>query len=272
MKYLSKFIYTLAVVFIVTLAACEKVIEVDLGENEPKVVIEAIVFDGINPLEVKISRSANYFTNEPLPVVDNATVSISDGFATNVFNVPYVGDGLYRIDDFEGFSDTTYTLEVDLDGVTYSATSKMPKVPVLDSLYFEYEEESLFQPEGYVVYGAMQDAADEENFYRIIYSSNDTLQNDVEDYIVFDDGFINGNAFEFPIFVRQFELQDKVDLTLYSTDQAYYDYFFVLIDIVTSQGGGDSAAPENPPTNLSNGALGYFAAISRRMETITITE
>jgi hypothetical protein len=66
---------------------------------------------------------------------------------------------------------------------------------------------------------------------------------------------------------NHFSTGDTVWVDLLSIDKASYDYFNTLNNILTSDRSPTSLAPANPNTNLTNGALGYFAAysISSRM-------
>jgi len=265
-----KNIYTLIILLVVVNTSCTKIIELDLPEGAKQTVIEANLFSGTNPFEVKVTETAAYFDNNGNPTINGATVTLNDG--TQDYDVPEVGDGIYRIDSFEATPGTTYQLEVDANGTTYTATSTMANPAQLDSVYYEFVEESLFQNEGYDVLNVISDPADEMNYYRIIYTLNDTLRNDPVDYIVLDDQVLNGNTFDIPIFVRQFDLLDTVDIEIRSIDKAMYDYYFVLISLLNSQGGGDSAAPENPPSNFNNNALGYFETAGVIRESIIIVE
>jgi hypothetical protein len=56
---------------------------------------------------------------------------------------------------------------------------------------------------------------------------------------------------------------------MYCIDKNVYNYFFSLLQVTGNNGGFQSASPDNPITNISGGALGYFSAhtVSRvRME------
>ena len=53
---------------------------------------------------------------------------------------------------------------------------------------------------------------------------------------------------------------DTITIELLSIDKAAYDYFHTLSEILSSDQSPTSLAPQNPLTNLSGGALGYFAA------------
>ena len=61
---------------------------------------------------------------------------------------------------------------------------------------------------------------------------------------------------------NHFTTGDTVRVDLLSIDKASYDCFNTLNDILTSDRSPTSLAPANPNTNLTNGALGYFAAYS----------
>ena len=65
-------IYFLFILFAWT--ACEKVIDVDLNEATPAVVIEGNLVYNERNLQVKISRTGSYFGDEPLNKVSGAEV------------------------------------------------------------------------------------------------------------------------------------------------------------------------------------------------------
>ena len=67
-----------------------------------------------------------------------------------------------------------------------------------------------------------------------------------------------------------FEKNDTMKVELLSIDKAAYDYFSTLADVLLSEDTGPvfSSIPDNPLTNISNGALGYFAAYSVRTQTV----
>ena len=268
MKYYN--IYAVAMLFVFTLSACTELIEIDLPEGTKQTVIEANLFSGANPFQVKLSQTAAYFGNNVSPKVTGATVTLNDG--TQDYNVPEIGDGVYRIDSFEGIPGTNYKLEVDANNTTFTALSTMAQPAQLDSIYFEFVEETIFSTEGYDVLNVITDPADIENYYRILYTLNDTLRIEEFDYIVLDDQFLNGNTFDVPIFVRQFDLFDTVEVEIRSIDKAMYDFYTVLQSLTNSQGGGDSAAPANPPSNFDNNAIGFFETAAVVRDSIIIVE
>jgi hypothetical protein len=57
-------------------------------------------------------------------------------------------------------------------------------------------------------------------------------------------------------------------LQLISLDAGAYEYLRTFQELVNNNPG--SAAPANPNTNISNGALGYFSAWSSTIKTAII--
>ncbi len=62
-------------------------------------------------------------------------------------------------------------------------------------------------------------------------------------------------------------------MELRSIDKVVYDYYSTLANIVgRGAPGGQAAAPENPVSNVSNKAMGYFAAYSISRKGIVINK
>src|ERR1700710_444135 len=58
--------------------ACKKVINVDLNNAAPQLVIEGEITDGPGPAQVRLSRSVTFSSSNVYPTVTGATVSITD--------------------------------------------------------------------------------------------------------------------------------------------------------------------------------------------------
>jgi hypothetical protein len=118
------------------LSSCEQVIEVDLNQAGPQVVIEGIVTDRPGPYTVALSRSGNYFEQSlSFPVVTNAVVIIWDDLGNR--DTLREGDpGIYRSSSvLRGVSGRTYSLRVETGGNGYDAVSTMPQRVAIDSLF-----------------------------------------------------------------------------------------------------------------------------------------
>lgn len=240
--------------------SCEKVIDVDLDESPPELVVEAVLLEGSNLFTVTISRSTTYFDSSPQEVITDATVELSDDQG-NTYTINHRGNGEYS-DSITAVAGRTYLLSVEVEGNVYQATSHMQQEVPLVALIPEFEEETAFNDEGYALYIRFQDPAGEANYYRIVHYIDGVPQKDGEDMRVFDDDLIDGGLTRLPIFQTVFESGEFVTIDLIHFDEASFDYFNSLSDIINTGGGpgGATAAPGDPNTNWSGGILGYFSA------------
>ena len=254
------------------LVSCEKVIEVDLEEADERLVIEAALRHGEQPFEVLISYTTPYFGDDPVMTVPDARVTLTADNGLNL-EVPHAVNGSYRaIVDAE--AGVNYTLTVELDGTEYSATSYLPEPVQLSQVYYAEAPDNAFSDGEYNVYLRYADPGDAENFYRVIHSINGVPQTGGEDLQLLNDNLNNGNEARIPIFGRFFDPGDVVDIELIHFDEASYDYFNSLADIVGSQQGptGGTAAPGNPESNWSGNILGYFSAYSLDSMSVVLPE
>ncbi len=254
---------------VVVMISCEKVIEIDLNTANPNIVVESELYKGERDFDVKLSYTSSFFKAEEQEFIANAEVSLMERNG-NTRQAEYIDSGLYRISNYIATDDNEYTLSIDHEGVNYSSTASMPPAVALDSLSQISASGGPFGGEGNVVFMHWTDNGEQDNFYRVIYSLNDTIRRSREDVFIFDDDFTNGNVAEIPLFVRTFDPGDTVDIQFLSIDPKAYDYLLTLNTIIGN--GQPSAAPANPNSNFSNGALGYFAIYNGDTERIIIEE
>ena len=57
-----------------------------------------------------------------------------------------------------------------------------------------------------------------------------------------------------------YDYMDSYYIEMHSLTKEGYDYYRALIQQFRTDGGGYSPSPASPPTNLDNGALGFFRA------------
>src|SRR5215469_14999141 len=120
----------------VVLAACKKVIQVDLNSIAPQIVIEGEVTNGPAPYFVKISKTVDFSSSNDFPPVTDAVVQLTD--TTNGISDSMIeaSPGLYRSIEVGGVPHHTYRLDVAIDGKRYTAVSTMPQPVRLDSVTF----------------------------------------------------------------------------------------------------------------------------------------
>jgi hypothetical protein len=258
-KYIFPLIFVLAI-------ACEKVIDVDLNDAAPAIVIEGNLSNSLNNAVVKISMTSSYFDTLPSEKVSGAIVRVTSDYGDNLI-LNETENGIYTTNK-EWFKEgATYNLFVETNGENYNASSKLNPPVYIDSVKFYYESSPFFE-QGYYVNVYLSDPPGINNYYRLRYSKNGEVQNRIEDLILFSDGYVDGNSIEVTLFNQPFEQNDTVTLQLISLDAGAYEYLRTFQELVNNNPG--SAAPANPNTNFSNGALGYFSAWSSTVKTAII--
>ncbi|MCU0434765.1 MAG: DUF4249 domain-containing protein [Bacteroidia bacterium] len=243
---------TISVIF----SACQKVIDVDLNSADPKLVIEFLLGDSMAPYTLKLTRTVDYFDGGVVPQVSGAVITLTDDLG-NSEQLTEVQPGRYITGFTQAVAGRTYFLNVTVDGETYSATSRTPSEVPLDTIYGEYVPPFFGNVAGYVTTAGFTDPAAEVNYYRQRVYINGELQDTAGIFYLVDDRLSNGRYLQFPLFPIFAELNDTVEVEMWSIDKPAYDYYTTLEDIATD-GGAASASPGNPVTMMSGGALGYF--------------
>jgi hypothetical protein len=245
--------------------SCQKVVSIDLNNANPQMVAEAVVTNGPGPYTVTLTRSGDYFTPSLyFPPVTHAFVTIADNLGLTDTLRETTG-GIYRTSVLHGGEGRTYSLRVVADGKEYDAVSTMPSRVPIDTLVALHSRES-DGDQVYNLYVFFRDPPEPGNYYRMNLRVSVPISPDSIDgrrYHLYNDKLTNGNEAAVRIRMRNyFQPGDTVWVDLLSIDKASYDYFNTLNNILTSNRSPTSLAPANPNTNLTNGALGYFAAYS----------
>ncbi len=253
------------------LAGCEKVIDVDLNEADPQVVVEGNLSHTDNEVTVRITKTGSYFNETPQQQKVSDAVVILENSSGEEFLIEEKGEGFYQTDLIVSQPGDEYKLKAEVDGTEYSAASTLNPAVSIDSLGFEYYREARFFEGGYRIILWFSDPAGVDNYYRIKVYKNGMLLNDVNDLIVFDDsGGLDGKIVQIRLRGQTFDPGDKALVKLISLDENAWKYFSTFRDVVNTNPG--SPAPANPVSNFNNGALGYFSASSYDSKTIELAE
>jgi len=237
--------------------ACKKVISVDLRDVPSQIVIEGEITNGGRPAQVRISKSVNFSASNVYPPVSGATVRLTDSSSDYYALMTETDSGLYTSQLVGGIPNHVYKLDVTVDGKTYSATSRMPRPVVLDSVTFALNTDFNNKQDINAIMN-FRDPDGLGNYYQFTESLRGRL---IPDIFVFEDRLSDGKYIEQPLFNDSSYLQrrDTLLLTMNCIDKNVYNYFFSLAN-VTGNNNFQTATPANPNTNISNGALGYFSA------------
>ncbi|MFK7786658.1 MAG: DUF4249 family protein [Crocinitomicaceae bacterium] len=261
MKYLA-----IVLLGLITFASCQKSIDIDLNDANPVVVIEANYTAEDSTVRVRVTETSNFFSGEDSPTIDDAVVTITNEAGVSTV-VPFVSNGRYLTDNYAPEFGTTYTMTVLANGVTYTATCDM--LPIIDQfpIIYDYIEPGPFSGDGgYAVAVSYQDPAVEGDFTSAHITRNDTVYNELNDVVLNDDQFTNGNLVIRPLFVDLFDIGDSVEIELRTINEKVHDYYVELSSLTDP----NSAAPANPTYQWENRALGFFSAYPSSRQSVII--
>ena len=150
-------------------AGCERVVDVDIPDPVPRLVVEGRIerIKGApsGRQRIRLSTTAGFFDSRPTPPATGAIVTVVDG-AGRAYSFPEIEPGLYGTEHLFAHVGETYTLFLEYGGDVYEASALLREVPPIDSLYFVFEEETLFiEEEGYRAAIDFADPAGVANYY-----------------------------------------------------------------------------------------------------------
>ncbi|MHC8949521.1 DUF4249 domain-containing protein [Sphingobacterium hungaricum] len=246
---------------LVIFTSCEDIIEIDLNTANPKVVIEGDISNISSAQTIRVSRTVAFTATINSEPIDNASVQVRDQSGRNyVFS--YVGNGNYQNNNFMPTANNTYNLTVAIDDELFEASSRMYDYVDIDSIGLV--EENLFGTDYYFINLKFTDPINQANYYKYNLSVNGKP---FQFSTVFNDKFNDGLNVTHQITNANNDLAlgDSVIIRRQIIDQSVYKYWSDLQSI-----NPGSAAPANPKSNISNGALGYFSVSSAKEFGLTI--
>lgn len=271
---ITKYIYLTISMFAIT--SCTERMDIELDSIPPKIIVYGYITTDTMAHMVRITQTADYFSNTVPQTISGATLSITDGVNFYPLTESATEPGNYYTQpDVFGELGKTYTLTAENvtmigDDVAYNLTAES-EIPALDADYQTKYLDSInvlynTQWDGWYVNGWANEPEDQKNFYMFKVYINDVLYSDSLNNIeVTDDKLINGNSTNGAslYFIEDpdtLKLGYKVTLELSIIPE---DYFKFIGEVKTSsqpQIPLFSAPPANARTNFNNGAIGYFSA------------
>ena len=259
------------VLFTSTFFSCQDVIDIDVPEGDPLMVVDGWISDLPGPTRVRLSKTIDYFSNSPNPAVSNAVVIlINTNGSLDTMSETSIGSGVYE-SPLNGTVGNSYYLYIKTsDGSEYQSNiEELVSVPVIDSIYYEYREETIFEDEGYYVQINTKEPVGLGDHYRWKFYKNDTLYNKPEDLYYADDEFVDGNDINgFDVHNDPLEIGDTARVEQLSISKHAYD-FIAIVQEQTAFVGSIFDFPASPiqgniyTINEPNeGVLGFFGASS----------
>lgn len=236
------------------------VIEMDLPAGEPKLMVEATVTDQAPVQQVSLSWTTSINSNRP-DYEENALVILADSRG-NIDTLQYTSKGIYQ-STLPGQTGLSYHLIIQLEGETYEARATIPQAAEADSISIRYHEKIFIREEGYYVSLYNLDPDETEGYYRWLVWVNDTLQQNSSPNGYF--AALNRRNENSPLnlqYPEPFKKGDQLRFHTIKMDKEVYRYYQEMLALKVNDGGLLGPVPVNPSSNISNGAIGVFQAIS----------
>lgn len=287
---------------VVLLGSCyEKIGDITFENNDLPIVINALITNKPGPYFVQVSKASNkqaideqpegnpFKVHSPYNPIIDATVMLSDDQGSQEVLRPY--NTVHPFDKDKSFSQygfyqtsgkiqgtpgRTYTLTVQYEGKSYKATATLPLLgpalsanPDSDCFPLLSFDQSLNAHDDYIFFydlgqGDQKNVPLEYPYVSKLHENIWTLFTDKR--IVVDGQHLPSIVKDWNVYKLQetntsFCFYDKVWIEMHRVSKQTYEYYQALIaqEINTGLFNTPSATP---PTNFSNGALGFFRTSS----------
>lgn len=244
-----------ALALLLVVSSCEKEIDVDLHSVPPRVQIEGLVKQD-SLARVRVSHTLDFSDNSGYPFIKDAIVVISDD-AGNTETLKQDDSGWYVAEGIRGEIGRTYNLSVKYEDKEYTSISKMPPVVKLDSLSM-YKAPVHFMEYAVPMIHFTDPKGETNQYYRCLVFINGKQLPDVNE-LVLSAQFMDGSPIHqfLPIFTNDEDVDpikqgDDIRIEFQCIDKGAYTFFYTLSRIENSK--------NNPTSNITGGALGYFCA------------
>lgn len=280
------------IIAIIALNGCTTVIDAKLDTGPTQLSVDALLTNQAGTQTIRLTQTAGYFDNSSPPAATSAIVTVTDDKGNVYRFLDSTNTGYYvwkpTGKDTLGHVGRTYQLTIAYGGETFRSSSKINRVPPIDSVVFVKRKlNPISTTEGYRAEFYAMDIPGQADYYRVRYFRNGELQNKPANLITTQDGgfrtstgVTDGLMFIAPI--RRsinpdslYALKDIVKVELHSlTGEAFT--FWQQVRAQVTNGGLFATPPTNVPTNINNAnpagrpATGFFitSAVSSRTATV----
>ncbi|MDO6472004.1 DUF4249 family protein [Maribacter sp. 1_MG-2023] len=292
---------------IIFLASCEDVIDVELPENEPRLIVNGVIrvdeTKEFLPIEILFTESSSFFEENTIASIESAIIYygtpnldapeiLEGGGVSNLIELEpgsgiWVPDPTFDSDQRIRISNINegdvFQLIIETNYEQYFATTTYVKSVPIDSL--EQGDQTLFSGDETEVIVTFTDRAGSDDYY--------VLDLDFGEYLVTEDKFYQGQTFVFSYFYENnlgLNTSSVIEISLLGADKTFFNYMNQII----VQSGGDQGPFQTPAATVrgniinitgidndevfdnversDNFALGYFAIVEEYKDSIVITD
>ena len=253
-------------VIVLSITSCTEKVDLDVGTTYTRLAVEGY----ITPIEgrqwIKLTKTADYFSNKPPTGVTGATVTLDDGVEIITFIEDSITPGLYASPEgYIGQPGNIYDIDIELEEEingqkSFNATERMPyPADKVDSIGLEYND----QWEVWMVKLYAQEPPTEDFYMFNGYVNGELITDSVSRKNISDDRLFNGNytsgAIVLVVGSEELVPGDIFTLELSNITKEYASYMTELQTEIQPNDPLFSGPPANVSTNISNDAVGYFA-------------
>jgi hypothetical protein len=286
MKNLKAQIISIFILSIIAAGCTETIDNIQLDSTRPRLVVEGYISTDTTRQMVRLSKLGDALLKDPVQVISNALITISDGTSTFGLTEDQTRKGTYFTSpDVFGVVGRTYTLriknvDINNDQVMeeYSAQSLLKQLNPIDSIHLVYNTSNPdFKSWSVNLYS--MDPGNGRNFYLFKVRKNNVLLTDsVFKYSIADNYSFEGKYFDgFPVYsIREDRKTEKltpgdtVTLEMYGITEDYYSFIYSYITDYYPKVPIFSGPSANIPTNIKpiDDAVGVFAAYSIKRKSV----
>lgn len=287
----KNFIYGSALLFFL---GCVEPFDLELDKVKARLVVQGLIENNAGPHYIRLTKSnpgLNIEDHGPI-VVEDATVIITDDFGqTETLDLipkkdeldPYDTKyqkfgGFYKTSNFIGVEGRTYSIKITtIEGKIYTASDYMQPISKIDSIKFQKVMGDIGKDDYYVPSLYFKDPQEnEENRYLVQLNEEENVKvghggswNDLWEFAILSDKYfqpgktgvsIDNGAGPRDWGWHNYMLGDLAYIRMNSLSDQSYNYYKFLLEQFQQDGGAYKPSPASPPTNISNGGLGFFRA------------
>ncbi len=287
-KYKSCTVKFICITLGLAIYACTEAYDVDFKNYEPKLVVDAqlLNIDTIHYIRLALSKASfqgykewdgkddSYHIEKFEPVIDAQVNVIENSEDTFIFvnkniNIEYnkktKENGYYRSNALKIKAGNTYTLKINWHDKEYTSSCFVQQVPKIDTVTFELKDApSIGKGKFRIPYIWFKDNPATKDYYLFL---TNNAGNAVWSRAILDDEFLAPEVHGIDVFKGEsilywrnaYPLENwEVRIEMHSITKEVYEYYKALIGQFRNDGGVYTPSPASPPTNISNGALGFF--------------
>lgn len=260
--------------FLFLLSSCVEKVDWPIQTvNDTSIVVEGLLTNELKQHSVKLSLPTTELNQMP-QAISGAIISIASNDTSFTLIETPLGSGIYISDSLKGEVDKLYTLSVSYHNRLYTAQTIIEEVSSLTPITYYMNSDSIFY------YDWKMDIFFSENaMYELFFDWSTVAEYDSLEY---DQNHFLGYVYTLKtIDVNQIFAAQKENVYFpagttiiekkYSLSQEHADYIRALLSETAWNGNVFEASPANLPTNLSNGAIGFWGGCAVVVDTLIVT-